>query len=79
MVKSIAKRPTDARKKNMGSVGRWGPLPKQRLVQEGIKGGEHEPKSPHILHATKDKHQLERTTKWNKDGGSGNGVKARKK
>jgi len=32
-------------------------LPKQCPVQEGVKGKEHEPKSPHILHATKDKHQ----------------------
>ena len=55
MVESIAKRPIDVRKKNMGLAGR-SPLPKQRPVQEGIKGGEHEAKSPHILHAIKDKH-----------------------
>ena len=53
--------------------------PKQRLVQEGIKGNEYEPKSLHILHATKDKHQPVRTTESNKHEGSNNGVKARKK
>ena len=79
MIGSIDKRPTYKRKKNMGSAGRRGLLPKQRLVQEGIKGREHEPKSPHILHATKDKHQPERTAKPNKHGGGRNGLKARKK
>ena len=47
--------------------------------REGIKGGEHELKSSHILHTTRDKHQLESTTESNKHGGSKNGVKARKK
>ena len=79
MVRSIAERLTDARKEKMGSIGRYGPLAKQRLVQEGIKGREHELKSPHILHATKYKHQPVRTIESNKHGGSGNGVKARNK
>ena len=54
-------------------------MSKQHPVQEGVKGKEYKPKSPHILHATKDKHQLARTTESNKHGGSKNGVKVRKK
>ena len=79
MVGSIAKRPTDRRKKNMGLAEKWRPLPKQRPVQERIKGRKHELKSPHILHATKDKHQLKRTSESNKHGDSKNGVKVKKK
>ena len=31
-------------------------MPKQRPIQEEIKGKKHKPKSPRILHATRDKH-----------------------
>ena len=79
MAGSITKRPTDIEEENTGLVGRWRLLPKQCLVQEGVKGKEYEPKSPHIFHATKDKHQPIRTTELNKHRGSRNGVKARKK
>ena len=79
MTELIAKRPIDAREENMGSAEKLRPLPKQRPVQEGIKGREHEPKSPHILHATKDKHQPVRIAESNKHGGSRNCVKVRKK
>ena len=44
-----------------------------------MKGRRYEPKSLHILHATKDKHQLVYTAESNKCKGSRNGVKARKK
>ena len=44
-----------------------------------MKSREHKPESPHILHTTKDKHQLTRAVESNKHGGSRNGVKARKK
>ena len=54
-------------------------MPKQQPVQEGIKGREHELKSPHILYAIKDKHQPVRTAESNKHEGSRNGVKAKKK
>jgi len=54
-------------------------LPKRYPIQEGMKGRKYEPKNPHILHATKDKYQLVRTTKSNKRKGSRNGVKVRKK
>ena len=54
-------------------------MPKERPVQEGVKGKEYEPKSPHILHATKDKNQPTRTAESNKHGNSRNGVKTKKK
>ena len=44
-----------------------------------MKGREHKFKSPHILHATRDKHQLERPVESNTHEGNRNGVKARKK
>ena len=44
-----------------------------------MKDREYEPKSPHILYATKDKHQPARTAESNQHGDSRNGVKARKK
>ena len=43
MAGSIIKRPTDIEEENMGSLGRWGLLPKQRLVLERVKGKEYEP------------------------------------
>ena len=52
---------------------------KQCPVQKGVKGREYEPKSSHILHATKDKHQPTCTVESNRHGGSRNCVKARKK
>ena len=54
-------------------------MPKKRPVQKRIKGREYELKSSHILHATKDKHQLAHIVESNNHGGSTNGVKARKK
>ena len=54
-------------------------LLKQCPIQKRIKGWEYEPKSSHILHATKDKHQLAHIAESNKHGSSTNGVKARKK
>ena len=53
--------------------------PKKRQSKKGIKCKEYEPKSPHILHATKDKHQPVRAVESNKHEGSNNGVKAKKK
>ena len=44
-----------------------------------MKGREHEPKNPHILHAIRDKHQPKCTAESNKHKGNRNGVKARKK
>ena len=44
-----------------------------------MKGREYEPKSPHILYATKDKHQPARPAESNQHGGSRNGMKVRKK
>ena len=41
-----------------------GLCPSNAQSKEGIKGKEHKPKSPHILHATRDKHQLEHTGEW---------------
>ena len=49
----------------MGSTGRWKFLPKQHLVQEGMRGRKNGPKNPHTLHAIKDKHQPIRTAKSN--------------
>ena len=54
-------------------------MPKWYLVQEGIKGSKYEPKSPYILHATRDKYQPVCTAESNKHKGSRNSVKARKK
>ena len=79
MARSITKRPTNIEEENMGSVGRWGLLPKQCPIQEGVEGREYELQSPHILHATKDKHQPARITELNKHEGNRNGVKAKKK
>ena len=56
-----------------------GLCPSKAQSKEGIKGREYEPKSPRILHATRDKHQLERTAESNKHGDSKNGVKTKKK
>ena len=53
--------------------------PSNAQSKEGIKGREYEPKSPHILHTTRDKHQSKCATESNKHRGSRNGVKARKK
>ena len=79
MARSITKKPIDIEKENIGSARRQRLLPKQCPAQERIRGREHEPKSPHILHATKDKHQPVRTIESNKHRGNRNGVKARKK
>ena len=56
-----------------------GLCPSNAQSKEGIKGREYEPKSPHVLHTTRDKHQSKRAAKSNKHGGSRNGVKAKKK
>ena len=53
--------------------------PSNTQSKERMKDREHEPKSPHILHATKDEHQLERIVKSNKHEGNRNVVKAKKK
>ena len=47
--------------------------------KERMKGRDHGPKSPHILHATRDKYHPEHTTESNKHEDSRNGVKAREK
>ena len=80
MAGSIAKRPMD-----IGKKGTWaqqedeGLHPSNAQSKERMKGNEHEPKNPRILHATRDKHQPRRTTESNKHGGNINGVKARHK
>ena len=43
-----------------------------------MKGREHEPKSPYVLHAARFKHPLGHTTKSNKHRGNSKYVKARK-
>ena len=44
-----------------------------------MKGREHGPKSLHILHAIRDKHQSECIAESNKHRGSKSGVKVREK
>ena len=75
----MAKRPTVVEKEKHGLGGKMKAFAQAIPKQEGVKGRKYEPKSQHILHATKDKHQLARTIESNKHGDSRNGVKARKK
>ena len=80
MARFIAKRPTNTGKKRTWAWQKGKGLhPSNTQSKEEMKGREHKPKNPHILHATRDKHQPERTTKSNKHKGNRNGVKARKK
>ena len=80
MAVSIGKRPMD-----IGKKGTWAQQededlhPNNAQFKEGMKCKEHEPKSPRILHATRDKHQLGRTAESSKHGGNKNGVKAKQK
>ena len=56
-----------------------GLCPSNAQSKEGIKGREYEPKSTHVLHTTRDKHQSKHAAESNKHGGSKNGVNAKKK
>ena len=80
MAGSTAKRPMDTRKKRIWA---WqegeGLHPSNTQFKEGMKGREHEPKSPHIFLTTRDKHQPKRTVESDKHDGNRNGMKARKK
>ena len=53
--------------------------PSNTQSKERMNDREHEPKSSHILHATRDEHQLERIVESNKHEGNRSGVKAKKK
>ena len=80
MIGFITKRPTDTGKKRTWAQQEGeGFHPSNAQFEEGMKGREHEPKSPHILHTTRDKHQPEHTAKSDKYGGNRNDVKTRKK
>jgi len=80
MTGSTTKRPTDIGKKRTWARQEGEGLhPSNAQFEEGMKGKDNKPKSPHILHATRDKHQPERTAKSDKYGGNRNDVKTRKK
>ena len=63
---SVAKGPMVIEKESTGLGERRRPFSKWYPVWEGMKRRRYEPKSPHVLHATKDKHQLACTTESNK-------------
>ena len=80
MARFIVKRLTNTGKKRTWAWQKGKGLhPSNTQSKEEMKGREHKPKNPHILHATGDKLQPECTAKSNKHRGSRNGVKATKK
>ena len=52
--------------------------PSNTQSKEEMKGKEHKPRSPYVLHSTRVKHRLERTVELGKHVGNINGMKARK-
>ena len=63
MARSSAKRLTDIRKKRTWAKQEGEGLHLSNAQpKEGVKGKEHKPKSPYVLHATRVKHLPECTT-----------------